>query len=99
VSRTQITGEAFPLVIDQADITAPDFPRDEAWWRRFVPLNWITVEVRADGTVTLDARRERGCPHDDGTPIDTPLTDAQYSLRREGVVRFARETIGHHLAA
>lgn len=90
MSTTDISGGTFPLVIDQADITAPKFPRDAEWWRGFVPTNWITVDVGEDGTVTLDARRERGCPHDDGSPLDTPLTDAQFRERRAGVVRWAQ---------
>ena len=89
MSSTDISGEAFPLVIDQADITAPKFPRDAAWWRGFAP-HWITVEVSTDGTVTLDAMRERGCPHDDGSPLDTPLTEAQFRRRRNGVVDWAK---------
>lgn len=95
MSATQIDGSAFPLVIDQADITAPNFPRSEAWWRGFVPTNWITVDVREDGTVTLDARRERGCRHDDGSPLDTPLTDAQFRRRRASVVQWARCLAAH----
>lgn len=42
------------IVIDQAKIDAPDFPRPAEWWRRFVP-GWVDVTVNDDGTVTLAA--------------------------------------------
>jgi hypothetical protein len=41
------------MIIDQSRINAPDFPRSQEWWRRFVP-EWVTVTVRDDGTVTLE---------------------------------------------
>ena len=54
------------IVIDQALVKAPGFPRNQEWWRRFTP-GWAAVTVREDGTVTmepsgLDMRytRERG---------------------------------------
>ena len=41
------------ITIDQRLIDAPDFPRDQAWWTRFVP-EWATATVRADGMVVID---------------------------------------------
>jgi hypothetical protein len=43
------------IVIEQAKINAPDFPRDLEWWRRFVP-EWADVTVNEDGTVTVTGR-------------------------------------------
>ena len=42
------------ITIDQRLIDAPDFPRDQAWWTRFVP-QWATATVRDDGMVAIDA--------------------------------------------
>jgi hypothetical protein len=43
------------IIIDQARTDAPPglYPRSQQWWRRFVP-EWVTVTVRADGTVILE---------------------------------------------
>lgn len=40
------------VVIEQAKINAPNFPRSQEWWRRFVP-EWADVTVSEDGTVTV----------------------------------------------
>jgi hypothetical protein len=42
------------IVIDQAKIDAPNFPRSLEWWCRFAPV-WADVAVHGDGTVTLTA--------------------------------------------
>jgi len=41
------------LIIDQARIGAPEFPRTQEWWSRFVPV-WVRATVRDDGTVALE---------------------------------------------
>ena len=41
------------ITIDQAKIAAPDFPRGQEWWTRFLP-NWVTGTVQPDGTVTIE---------------------------------------------
>lgn len=40
------------ILIAQAKVDAPDYPRDQEWWTGFVPC-WVTAEVRADGIVSL----------------------------------------------
>lgn len=45
------------ITIDQAKIAAPDFPRSQEWWARFLPI-WVTGTVNADGTVTIEPRSE-----------------------------------------
>jgi hypothetical protein len=47
------------VVIDQSRIDAPDFPRSQEWWSRFIPM-WADATVRDDGTVLLEAS---GRPH------------------------------------
>lgn len=42
------------IIIDQDRIDAPDFPRSQEWWQRFVPI-WVTATVRDDGAVLLEA--------------------------------------------
>jgi hypothetical protein len=81
MSATQLTGEAYPLVIDQGDITAPDFPRDLGWWRRFMP-QWITVTMREDQAVELD--------YNGMHPLDTEpptLSAAELRRGRESILR------------
>src|SRR5436305_1340383 len=41
------------LVIDQAKIDAPDFPRSPEWWADFLP-DWIIPEHRDGGILALD---------------------------------------------
>ena len=92
-SRTQISGAAFPLVIDQADITAPGFPRSQEWWTRFIP-QWITVEVQPAGTVTLD--------YNGRSVVETEppkLTAAQLRRGRANMVRCPTlRALARHLA-
>lgn len=98
MDRTDISGGTFPLVIDQEDITAPRFPRGREWWEQFVPVNWITVEVRDDGTVALDARRDRcGFAGGEWVPDGTQLTGAQFQRQRVAVARWIGGAIGRHL--
>ena len=85
MSRTDISGTTFPLVIDQADITAPDFPRPADWWRRFIPV-WISVDVRDDGTVALDY-----------SGIRPTLTPSELRHGRTGMVRWLGSALGRHL--
>lgn len=45
------------ITLDQAKIDAPDFPRSQEWWTRFLP-DWVTGTVQPDGTVTIEPRAE-----------------------------------------
>lgn len=89
---TDISGASYPLVIDQADIMAPDFPRSAEWWRRFMP-QWISVDVREDGTVALD--------YSGVTPTEAKrptLTAAELRHGRTGMVRWlSRSALAQHL--
>ena len=67
--------EVRELLIDQGRVNAPDFPRDAAWWRRFMP-QWVTVTVHPAGEVTLSYNGRN--PGDTTAP---QLTEAQ---RRRG---------------
>jgi hypothetical protein len=89
------------ITIDQGKIDAPHFPRDQEWWDGFVPF-WITVTVRPDGTVALDAN----CRHAaelDGTshrdPVTAGLTATVRRRRRAGMARWISECAGGRLAA
>jgi hypothetical protein len=93
MSRTQIGGAAFPLTIDQADITAPDFPRGLDWWQRFMP-QWITVTLADDGTVGLD--------YNGRTPLEAEapaLSAAELRRGRACMVRWlAGSALVRHMA-
>lgn len=91
MGRTDISGGTFPLVIDQDDITAPDFPRSQDWWDRWVPL-WITATVRDDGTVTLDVNGK----HANGTRDE--LTGAKLRRSRAVMAQWLGSHISRHLA-
>ena len=87
---TDISGASYPLVIDQADIMAPDFPRSAEWWRRFMP-SWISVEVRNDGTVALDYDPA-------GLLACSPRGRAAALQRgRAGMVRWVNQALAQHL--
>jgi hypothetical protein len=45
------------ITIDQGKIDAPDFPRSQEWWTRFLP-GWVTGAVQPDGTVTIEPSGE-----------------------------------------
>ena len=45
------------IVLDQARIDAPDFPRSAEWWQRFLP-SYITAAHRDGGIVVLDVTGE-----------------------------------------
>lgn len=50
--------KAFTFEIRQGAIDAPGFPRDAAWWRRFLPAGWVALtHWNADAVrVTTDTR-------------------------------------------
>jgi len=83
VSRTDISGATYPLVIDQGDVTVPSFPRPQEWWRRYMPP-WITVDVRDDGTVALDYDPAGSLAHDPGQE----LTPAELRRCRASMTRW-----------
>jgi hypothetical protein len=43
VTKPAAPAAVYVVEIDQAAIDAPDFPRDAAWWRRYLPA-WFYVE-------------------------------------------------------
>lgn len=45
------------LTIDQSKIEAPNFPRSQEWWARFLP-SYITASHRDGGIVVLDVTGE-----------------------------------------
>lgn len=45
------------ITIDQSRISAPDFPRSQEWWDRFLP-GWVTGTVHPDGTLTIEPDSE-----------------------------------------
>jgi hypothetical protein len=73
--RSNIRGDVFPLVIDQADIEAPGFPRPQEWWDRFMPL-WVAVDVQDDGTVLLDYNGWNPGDQNDAKPGELTLLRA-----------------------
>lgn len=95
MGRTGITGKSFPLVIDQADITAPKFPRPLEWWRRFMP-SWISVDVRDDGTVLLDYDPAGSLAR---WPDDPRSQAAGMKRGRGGMVRWVNQALARHLTA
>ena len=46
------------LVLDQHKINAPDFPRPQAWWDRFMPHGWTWATVQDDGLVLVGVSGE-----------------------------------------
>jgi len=93
MGRTDISGGSFPLVIDQADITAPKFPRSAEWWRGFMPA-WISVDVREDGTVALDYDPEGSLAR---WPEDPRAQAAGMRRGRGGMVRWVGQALAKHL--
>jgi len=92
--RSNIRGDVFPLVIDQADIEAPGFPRPQEWWGRFMPF-WIAVDVQDDGTVTLDYNSWNPADLNDAKPGE--LTPAQLARGRFNMTRWVGLTWQRHL--
>ena len=76
------------IVIDQAKIDAPDFPRDQAWWDRFAPV-WIAATVRDDGIVTLMPSGRAHVYSMPGHPVvQRELTEAQTKRQRDAIWRW-----------
>lgn len=69
------------VVIDQARIDAPDFPRSQEWWQAFVPSTWVTAAVRDDGTVALDVSGEAH-PSQGPRPAAAVRRNQERALRR-----------------
>ena len=76
------------IIIDQAKIDAPDFPRDQAWWDRFAPV-WIAATVLDGGIVRL---MPSGLTHDYSMPgnpvVQRELSAAQIKRQRDAIARW-----------
>lgn len=97
------------MLIDQAKIDAPKFPRSQEWWDRFTGVG-TTATVHDDETVTLEANGEHydyatwmADPghHDKPCPVAGPSRWTVRDRRRAGarLEKWVRECASGRLAA